>query len=90
MSQSVVVTEADIMQGRAGDCLSCPVALALNRCLGGHWSVSVDGLRRLPTAGKSDLLIPTPDEVVDFIDWFDDDDAPAPLPFSFELDIQER
>ena len=72
----VSVTAEDIALGCPNSCRRCPVALALNRTLGGSWHV--DGLGAECPAG---LWQPLPQEVAAFVSAFDAGEVVSPFAF---------
>lgn len=87
---TVEVTQADINRGEKGRCRTCPVALAIQRVIVPTHAPEVFGdylfLREvLYVSNKVELRLP--DEVPEFIDAFDDEDAV--WPFTFSLDVPD-
>ena len=76
----VKVTREDIRKGRPGMWHMCPVALALNRAIGGAWSV--DGRC---AENKDGGRIALPHNVIDFIRRFDELIEGSPFEFHVEL-----
>jgi hypothetical protein len=75
------VTREDIEVGEAGGCLTCPVALALNRATGLEWFVDRDAAR----IRGDQTWLRLPAEVADWIAEFDAKESWSEFdPFWFE------
>jgi hypothetical protein len=85
MKVTINVTEEDIKQGEKQHCSRCPVALALRRVAKGEPAVIGYSI-----IFSKDIEIETPDDVVEWIMDFDDDDGCDVSPFSFEMDLPEE
>jgi hypothetical protein len=80
---TVEVTQADIDAGTPNTCNLCPIAIALNRALGGAWFVREDEAIPLYAARRPVAL---PAAATGFIVMFD---AREPVePFAFEFDAE--
>ena len=81
------ITSRDIECGIAGDCERCPAALAIQRRMPGKW-VWVDS----GTIEIGDSRYPTPLQVQEFIDLFDqaEDFDCVPHPTTFELPVPDH
>ena len=87
---TVYLTRHDIEHGIAGDCESCPIALAVSRAAGEPWMVGGDTITRRsdPEGAGIDL----PKEAAQFVlmfDKFKQHYAEVAEPFKFVVEIPE-
>ena len=83
----IQVTQDNIDHGLRGSCTSDPVALALKDLDFIHPYVSPSQIRVNGRRGVYfDKRVPTPSEVLEFLERFDNSD-PAAVPFTFELEL---
>lgn len=97
----VQVTQKHIDEGKAGECCSCPIALAINDLLSDEFE-SAAGTKLITISGKKagcvSLKLSAPVSAAKFIVDFDDfndeqmggQKPDKPVPFSFELDISPK
>lgn len=86
MAIPVTVTLYDIVMGDPYNAVGCPVALALNRTLGGRWNVKrLSATRRDDTEGLQRIELP--ETASKFIRDFDH--LRPVYPFTFEVTTNE-
>lgn len=78
----IQVTQKHIDDGKAGSCMTCPVALAITEATGYKVKVNQLHIRFIDFY----RLYPTPVSVYTFIRLFDETNL-KPDPFEFELDL---
>lgn len=85
MKITIHVTQEDIDNGLYSSCMSCPVALALNRAIpmGPSWLAVGDFARRNTVEYK---FFELPIEVTHFIAAFDARSKVSPFSFEFEYE----
>lgn len=83
MTVRVGVTEADIAAGKAEDCLSCPVALAINRSIGCRSFVKADSVTISTAIGY--WVVPLPAEASELVRRFDEGGPVSPVAFDLAL-----
>jgi hypothetical protein len=77
VSTTVEVTQEDIAHGVMAECTACPIARALNRCLGGRWTVGSE----IAVESNSGELVKLPDVASDFVIAFDSGRDVVPFHF---------
>jgi hypothetical protein len=84
----VRVTQEDIDEGTKGDCTFCPIALAVDRALGGECCVAVTIFDVYITENAHAEVFPLPSEARQFIQRFDKGKPVSPFEFELDLDAE--
>lgn len=88
--QTVVrVTAGHIEQGKASDCLACPIALAITDAIPGPVAVAVDQMEVTAWIAWETWRAATPGVARKFIKRFDDDEAVKPVEFTLAWELVE-
>ena len=84
MKVVVDITEDYIKKGHAGDCLKCPIALALKAIGHGAWVEKKFMKVDIPKGGTTFVTLPREAEL--FVEFFDKGYDVKPFTFSFTID----
>jgi hypothetical protein len=88
--QTVVRVTADhIEQGKASDCVACPVALAVTEAIPGLAAVAVDQMEVTAWIAWETWRAATPGIARKFIKRFDDCEAVKPVEFTLAWELVE-
>ena len=100
MKVIINVTQEDIEEGQRGNCRSCPIALAINKCLKNMYFCEIDGSvfadiyrvsnnRFVPQ--HTEMYINLKDSIEQVKSFISDFDASTPVsPFTFTADIHDE
>lgn len=101
MKVTINVTQEDIEEGQRGDCRSCPIALAINKCLKNMYFCEIDGSvfadiyrvsnNRFVPQRMETYIINLKDYIKQVKSFIKDFDESTPVsPFTFTVDIPDE